>query len=103
MVAFDRFLARLIQGQPDQWARKGALALQLRLGDKARMPKDLDVLAFTAPQEITKALRETGKLDLGDWFSFKIAEPSSRLASQGSWLKENLMDDNSIRCTRSAD
>ena len=78
MVAFDRFLARLIQGQPGQWVLKGGLALQLRLGEKARMTKDLDVLAFTEHQEITKDLREAGKLDLGDWFSFEIADPTSR-------------------------
>ena len=35
MVAFDRFLARLVQGQPGQWVLKGGLALQLRLGEKA--------------------------------------------------------------------
>ena len=78
MVAFDRFLARLIQVQPGQWVLKGGVALQLRLGEKARMTKDLDVLAFTEPQEITKRLREAGKLDLGDWFSFEIADPTSR-------------------------
>src|SRR5690606_10447169 len=76
MVAFDRFLARLIQVQPGQWVLKGGVALQLRLGEKARMTKDLDVLAFTEPQEITKRLREAGKLDLGDWFSFEIADPT---------------------------
>ena len=31
MVAFDRFLARLIQSSPDEWVLKGGLALQLRL------------------------------------------------------------------------
>jgi len=30
MVAFDRFLARLIQGQPGQWVLKGGVALQRR-------------------------------------------------------------------------
>ena len=36
MVAFDRFLARLLAAQPDHWLLKGGLALQLRLGRRAR-------------------------------------------------------------------
>jgi hypothetical protein len=31
MVAFDRFLARVIAKQPDAWIVKGGFALQLRL------------------------------------------------------------------------
>ena len=36
MVAFDRFLARLLQHQPEGWILKGGLALQLRLGTETR-------------------------------------------------------------------
>ncbi|MGB9640188.1 MAG: hypothetical protein ACPL4H_04700 [Anaerolineales bacterium] len=32
MVAFERFLARLIATQPDAWVLKGGLALQFRPG-----------------------------------------------------------------------
>jgi hypothetical protein len=74
MVAFDRFLARL---QPDQWVLKGGLALQLRLGNRARTTKDIDVLALLQASEITAALRKAGSTDLGDWFLFEVAEPSS--------------------------
>jgi hypothetical protein len=90
MVAFDRFLARLIQGQPDRWVVKGGLALQLRLGDRARMTKDLDVLALTQKIEVTQALREAGKLDLGDWFSFEIADPTSRPATGFGGLRHSI-------------
>lgn len=38
MVAFDRLLARLVASQPDLWALKGGLALQLQLGERARRP-----------------------------------------------------------------
>ncbi|MGB9606231.1 MAG: hypothetical protein ACPL88_10195 [Bryobacteraceae bacterium] len=31
MVAFERFLARLVAAQPDAWVLKGGLALQFRL------------------------------------------------------------------------
>ena len=44
MVAFDRLLTRIVQIQPNQWVLKGGLALQLRLGDRARTPKDIDLL-----------------------------------------------------------
>lgn len=81
MVAFDRFLARLTLAQPDRWVLKGGLALQLRLGDRARTTKDLDVLAFAQAQDVTQALREAGRLDLGDWFAFEIAEPASTPAA----------------------
>jgi len=47
MVTFDRFLARLLRYQPDQWVVKGGLALQLRLGDRARTTKDMDMLVVT--------------------------------------------------------
>ncbi len=78
MVAFDRFLARLFKSKPDHWILKGGLALQLRLGNRARTTKDMDVLAFTPGQDTTETLREAARLDLGDWFLFEIAEPVSR-------------------------
>jgi hypothetical protein len=90
MVAFDRFLARLIQGQPDRWVLKGGLALQLRLGERARTTKDLDVLAFTQAQDVTKDLREVGRLDLGDWFSFEIADPTSRPATGFGGIRHSI-------------
>jgi len=45
MVAFDRFLARLGKGEPEAWIAKGGFALQLRLGDRARTTKDIDLSA----------------------------------------------------------
>lgn len=40
MVAFDRYLARLVAtGTGDEWLLKGGMALQLRLGDRARTTK----------------------------------------------------------------
>ena len=74
MVAFDRFLARL---EPNQWVLKGGLALQLRLGNRARTTKDMDVLALLNAQEVTAALRKAGSLKLDNWFSFEIVEPVS--------------------------
>ncbi|MCJ7533460.1 MAG: nucleotidyl transferase AbiEii/AbiGii toxin family protein [Anaerolineales bacterium] len=57
MVAFDRFLARLLRYQPDKWVVKGGLALQLRLGDRARTTKDMDILVIPQSQGVYPALR----------------------------------------------
>jgi hypothetical protein len=72
-VAFDRFLARLMQYQPDQWVVKGGLALQLRLKDRARTTKDMDLSVFTPQQGVYPSLKNAAVLDLGDWFSFEVA------------------------------
>jgi len=80
MVVFDRFLARLIQDQPDAWVLKGGLALQLRLGRRARTTKDIDVL-LTTPYDglhlIHQALVRAALLDLGDWFQFEVEGPAA--------------------------
>jgi hypothetical protein len=84
MVAFDRFLARLIQAQPGVWVLKGGLAFQLRLRARARTTKDIDLLAFFQPEQIIPLLREAASLDLGDWFAFEVAEPAREsLPDQG--------------------
>lgn len=79
-VAFERFLARL-QAPPDSpWFLKGAFALDLRFGDRARTTKDLDLgiyLSFRGdpgpgPEEIAKLLREVGEYSLDDFFVFTV-------------------------------
>lgn len=78
MVAFDRFLARLAEKQPDAWIVKGGFALQLRLGERARTTKDIDVSAvnpWTRDQTIAH-LRAAVSLKLGDWFEFEVGEPA---------------------------
>jgi hypothetical protein len=72
VVAFDRFLVRLIQNQPDQWILKGGFAIDLRMGNKARTTKDIDVLALAGNVDILTSLRNAGALDLGDWFRFEV-------------------------------
>jgi hypothetical protein len=87
MVAFDRFLARLLRAQPGDWIVKGGLALQLRLGSRARTTKDIDVLSLSQPGEITRQLREAGSLDLGDWFTFEVAEPAQNSNTEQGGLR----------------
>lgn len=76
IVAFDRFLARLIQHQPDSWVLKGGFALQLRIGDRARTTKDIDLLAMEKELEIFPAFQTAGVLDIGDWFTFETTRSS---------------------------
>ena len=78
MVAFDRFLARLGEKEPEAWIVKGGFALQLRLGDRARTTKDIDVSAANrwTREEIVAHLRAAASLDLGDWFEFEVAQPA---------------------------
>ena len=75
MVAFDRLLARLVRSQPDQWVLKGGLALQLRLGDRARTTKDIDLFSLIETNQVFDSLREAVSLDLGDWFNFEVGRP----------------------------
>jgi len=73
-VAFDRFLARLIRLQPDRWILKGGFAIQLRLVDKARTTKDIDLLALAELSDILPILRNAGAFDLEDWFRFEVEQ-----------------------------
>src|SRR4030043_1545917 len=77
MVAFDRYLARLLKYQPGCWILKGGLALQLRLGAEARTTKDIDFLLLDVQQNILISLRSAGALDLKDWFSFEVSNPEN--------------------------
>jgi len=76
MIAFDRFLNRLLEMQPDRWVVKGGFALQLRIGDQARTTKDIDLLLREEGIDIHESLQTAGFMDLGDWFSFEVP-PSS--------------------------
>ncbi|MDT8899563.1 nucleotidyl transferase AbiEii/AbiGii toxin family protein (plasmid) [Thermanaerothrix sp. 4228-RoL] len=77
-VAFERFLARLIKAQPQDWVLKGGFMIQLRLGGQSRVTKDIDLLFRQAldTDEVHQQLVEAAALDLGDWFGFNVAYPS---------------------------
>lgn len=77
-VAFDRLLARLFAVAPDRWVLKGGLALDYRLGAKARTTMDIDLAGPGGEDALTADLVATGELDLGDHFSFAI-ERTARL------------------------
>jgi hypothetical protein len=90
MVAFDRLLARIVQIQPDQWILKGGLALQLRLGDRARTTKDIDLLFLDENNIVHNCLNAASLLDIGDWFSFEIGRPSNRLERNEGGIRHNV-------------
>ncbi len=80
MVAFERFLARLQADQPEAWILKGGLALQWRLGNRARTTKDIDILLTTPVRDVHQSLVRAAWLDLGDWFGFLVQQPPDSTA-----------------------
>lgn len=84
-VAFDRFLVRLFKMATPPWALKGGYAMQLRT-DNARTTKDVDIALKEAKlfsenvderrSAIRAELAKQAAIDLGDYFSFLITDPS---------------------------
>jgi hypothetical protein len=53
-AVFERLLIRLDHANPGQWVLKGGMALEVRLGDRARTTRDLDLaLRLTADDAAT--------------------------------------------------
>lgn len=67
-VAFERVLARLCQAAPERWLLKGGLALDYRLGARARTTKDMDLARYDGESAATADLLAAQRLDLGDFF-----------------------------------
>jgi len=77
LVAFDRFLARLVITNPDTWVLKGGYALQLRIGERARTTKDIDLLLQHPSVEAHDLLSDATSSDVKDWFSFEVGRAVS--------------------------
>ena len=60
-VAFDRLLARLLSVAPRQWLLKGGFALDLRLVDRARATKDIDIDWQADGDTLVEALIDAGE------------------------------------------
>lgn len=71
-VTFDRLLARLVAVDPGRWVLKGGLALDFRLGERARTTRDIDLARDDNAAEAEAALRAAAQLDLGDHFVFQV-------------------------------
>jgi hypothetical protein len=58
MVVFERLLARLLVVVPDRWLLKGGLALDLRLGERARTTRYMDLSRHDDEAIATADLRQ---------------------------------------------
>ncbi len=90
-VAFERFLFRLIRTNPNSWILKGGLNMELRLGQNARMTKDIDLLTFEKPEQIHELLVESCKFDCGDFFAFNIENPNNRNFEPSTGYRFNVL------------
>ena len=77
-AVFERLLVRLEHAMPGQWVLKGGMALEVRLGDRARTTRDLDLAirqasqdADTVRDELIEALADDPE---GDGFEFRIGQ-----------------------------
>ena len=91
-IVFERCMVRLQQNESSPWILKGGFALELRLGNTARMTKDLDLtadLGFFSVEtarvsELADRMREDLKHENDDRFLFRVTEGSEEeLPTQG--------------------
>ncbi|MGA2928918.1 MAG: nucleotidyl transferase AbiEii/AbiGii toxin family protein [Solirubrobacteraceae bacterium] len=81
-VAFDRLLDRLVTIAPNSWLLKGGFALDLRLAERARATKDVDLDWQAAEADLLDTLLDAAAWDAADFFSFNIERtgpPQDRL------------------------
>ncbi|GAA4994238.1 nucleotidyl transferase AbiEii/AbiGii toxin family protein [Actinopolymorpha pittospori] len=71
-VIFDRFLARLCAVAPGRWLLKGGFALDLRLAERARATKDIDLDWHDNADELLDTLLDAAVHDTGDYFTFTV-------------------------------
>jgi hypothetical protein len=75
--AYDRLLARLFVGNPQEWILKGGVSMIARLAI-ARHTADVDLVAKADSADAALvALRTDAGLDLGDFFTFRFESPRS--------------------------
>ena len=81
-VVFERCMVRLQQYPNSPWILKGGFALELRMGNMARMTNDMDLTADLDPFEadttsistVSARLREDLQKENEDSFKFILAE-----------------------------
>lgn len=82
-VVFDRFLARLVEVAAGEWVLKGGFALDLRLEDRARSTKDIDLAWAADEDELLDVLIDAAVHDVGDFFTFTIERTEDPLERFG--------------------
>ena len=84
------------------------MALELRLENRARTTKDLDLRFKGTPDELHQRLASAGRLDLGDYMTYRFEQPT-RLENpglvEGGWrftrytLRSKWRSGSAMRCT----
>lgn len=86
-AVFERILVRLESQQPGRWVVKGAIALEVRLKERARATKDLDLAIredVKTGDEVRDLIIEGLAVDVdGDGFSFEVSPPRDITAEMG--------------------
>lgn len=86
-AVFERLLVRLESAQPGRWIVKGAIALEVRLKERARTTKDLDLAIrdhVASGEEVRDLLIEGIANDFeGDGFSFTVGPAKTITAQMG--------------------
>jgi hypothetical protein len=72
-AALERLIVRLTKVAPDRWALKGGMALETRLGERARVSVDLDADHVHGVEAARADLQRAAVEDLDDHFGFAIA------------------------------
>ena len=93
-VAFDRLLAlaRLKETASDPWLLKGGFALDLRLAERARATRDVDIDWRAAEEELFETLIEAAALGADDHFTFQVERtgtPPERLGGSHRFRHRN--------------
>jgi predicted nucleotidyltransferase component of viral defense system len=81
-VVFDHLLARLAVAAPKRCVLKGALALDFRLGNRARTTKDMDLIRNDNETAATADLIAAQAVEMDDFFTFdieKVGAPGEEL------------------------
>ncbi len=73
-AALERLMVRLMEVARGRWALKGGLALETRLGERARASMDMDIDHAHGVEAARRDVAEAVTHDLGDHFSFVITE-----------------------------
>jgi hypothetical protein len=76
-VTFDRLLARLLAVAPEQWLLKGGFALELRLAERARATKDVDIDWQADEEQLLDTLIDAASHDTDDFFVFTVERTSA--------------------------
>ncbi len=76
-LVFGRLIARLSAVAPGRYVVKGGYALDVRLGERARTTKDLDLVMSASRETVVRDLAEVTALKMNDFFTFEVYESTA--------------------------